>query len=654
MHNFAKTKMKKQRSRKKNIFLGTSIFIIVFCLLLAIWAAVNINTLKVVYSESLAAKQSFEYAQADLSTMNFAQAKKNLDEADAHFALANKKFKRFKVFKIFPGVRQQIKAVENMLQAGENLASGTSTLVGIANDTNSLVSGGNKSFGEISADQKREVLKKLYESNSDLQGVKSEIELAEILIEEIPDEGLLAPIQEAVVPVKEQLPLLESVIHQAIPIVQAIPIIAGYPEQKECLIVLQNNYELRPTGGFAGTVGELHMNAGEIANLYTENVYVFDDPFKDKITEPAPLPIQQQTHTAQAFLRNENWWPDFPTSARKMRDKFIFENGNPNTSCVIAINIPFIIDLMKMVGPIQAGDTLYNEENLFAALQEEVEFGYYEKGIDAADRKDVIADIGSKMVKKFFALPQSELPKIWELFKTNAEEKHIQFYYDDEIVEDLLREMNWAGEMQSYDNGDYLMFVDANVSALKTDEVMERELSYKVYEEDGQMMGEAQMLYRNNGSFTKIHTRYRTYTRIYLPHGAALVDYDGFLTGDKIQNGVPVAPETTDETVTRPDGSTVTYSVVEGFTAIEPGQEGTLRIKYKLPENVVQQIRNNTYSVYIQKQAGTLDNKLDFSFDVGKPIERADALDLTPEIIDNRVSVASDLRIDRRINIVLK
>ncbi|OGY85928.1 MAG: hypothetical protein A2233_00330 [Candidatus Kerfeldbacteria bacterium RIFOXYA2_FULL_38_24] len=662
MLNFIKKEEKKIRKIKKKVhkfknwkkIIFIFIFsIILFCVGSVVWAAINIGNLKLIYSESLAAKQSFEYAQADLGEMNFTQAKINLDEANAHFELAKKKFSRFKIFKVFPGLNPQIKAVANILQAGSNLSSGLSTLTDVADQLNKMISDKNKSFAEISKKDRKAVLKRLYESNADLQGVKAEVEMAAFLIDDIPEHGLLGPINDAVAPLKEQLPTLEAIIYQAIPLAQVIPKIAGYPEATTCLFFLQNNNELRPTGGFLGTYGELTLDAGDLSKLYTENVYVLDEKNTNKITEPAPLPLQQQTKTAQAFLRNENWWPDFPTSARKMESKFIEEGGNPDVSCVMVINIPFIVDLMGFTGPIKSGDQEFNQENLFAALQHQVEFGYYEEGLNPMDRKDVIGDIGGAMVSRLYALPQSEFPALWETFKKNANEKHIQIYYNDSVIQSLISELNWAGEMQNYDS-DYVMVVDANVSALKTDEVMERELTHKVYEENGQYLGETSMLYRNNGSFTKIHTRYRTYTRIYLPQGAQLIDYSGYLTGDKLQNGVPTAPEVYDESFDKPDGSKTTYTVVAGFIAIEPQATGTLWIKYVLPASVTDDINNKNYSLYVQKQGGTLNHKLNFSFDIGQKIENASGLDLTPEIRDNNVSLTTDLLLDRKLNIMLK
>lgn len=669
MHNFAKKgKSKGGKSKGKmtyrkafarlktwqKVLVSAGVFIVVFSLASVAWAGVNINALKTVYAESIAAKQSFEYAQAELGQQDLEQAKLNLEEAEEHFATANKKFRRFKVFKVFPGVRAQMIAVENVLEAGLNLSGGMVTLLDVANDVMSVADSDQETFQDITVEEKREVLEKLYNSQEDLAKVKEDIEVAAVLIEEIPEKGLLKPIRTAVEPVQEQLPLLETVIHQAIPLAQSIPTIMGYPDGQQCLFFLQNNNELRPTGGFWGTYGEVFVQNGEVGNLYTENIYSIDEPSKNTITEPAPGPISQHTGTTNALLRNENWWPHFPYSAQKGDSKFEEEGGNANIDCVFVVNIPFIVDLMAFTGPITVNDIEFNQDNLFYELQHQVEFAYNSQGIDDLDRKDIIGDMGDIMMDRLFSLPQSEFPALWETFKKNADEKHIQVFFYDDTVQNLMVELDWAGEMTNYGEGDFLMFVDANLAALKTDEVMERSLTYNVSEQDGDIVGEAAMRYFNDGQFDGTHTRYRTYTRVYVPQGAELLEHSGFLTGDKTQGGVPTEPEVYDETFTMSDGTDVTYTVIAGFFAVEPKAEGTIRVKYRLPDSVKDQIRGDQYTLTVQKQAGTHNPELDFSFDVGKGIESAHLLDIEGEIRDNNVSYGTDLRVDRDFVIDLK
>ncbi|MFH1426656.1 MAG: DUF4012 domain-containing protein [Candidatus Kerfeldbacteria bacterium] len=640
--------------KKFLIYFGSALAVLAIAL--AVWGAININRAKVVYDESLAAKQSIEYAQTAVANQDFDLAASDLEEAKEHFDTALDNFARFRVYKIIPGLAEQIKAVDNILLAGKNLSSGLQKLVLLVVDINDVIEEkeGDISFGDITAEEKRNILKKMSESPADLQGLKSEIELAVFLIDEIPEDGLFAPIREAVEPVKEQLPLLEAVVNQLIPAAQSLPTIAGYPNEKTYLFLLQNNRELRPTGGFIGTYGILKLKDAEIQQFTTDNIYNLDNQGKDTITEPAPAPIAKHTSTQNWLLRDINWSPDFPATAKKAEEKYHEEGGTEqHIDGVIAVTPTFIESLLDITGPLTVDGVEFNSENLFETLEYQVEFGYYEQGISDAERKEVIGDLSSRLMDELFALPRSELSTLWETFVDAVDSKQILVYVDDPITQSLVLKQNWAGEMKVYD-GDYLMFVDANLAALKTDAVLERDLSYSVNQFDGEYYGTAEMHYENTGWFSGFHTRYRTHTRIYLPLGSEVVEWSGFMTGDKTQNGVATDPEIYEESFPHADGTTSKYTVVGGFTSIEPQTGGTLRIKYKLPESVVAQINAGTYKLYVQKQAGTLKHGLNVSFDIGRKLQAGSPLDKIGEISENSVSFSTDLHVDRKFMVTLE
>lgn len=645
------------RSKTQKILIALSSSIICILILLTLWGIINFKAISFVYDESVAGKESLEFAQVAVGLQNFELAKKDLNEAHEHFETARKKFRRFKVYKIIPGLARQIKAVDNLLLAAINITSGLEKVADLGQEIMSVVNEkeGDVSLSDISVDEKRKILQKLSESPADLHGLKAEIELAVLLIEEIPEKGLLKQVRNAVQPIKQKVAILETIISQVIPAAETLPTILGYPNIKTYLFLLQNNRELRPAGGFIGTYGILKLDAGEIHTFTTDNTYNLDDQAKDAVTELAPAPIAAHTTTQNWLMRDSNWSPDFPTSARKAEEKY-HEEGGPEESIdgVIAVTPTFIESLLTLTGPVTVDGIEFTEDNLFETLEHEVEFAFLQKGIATSERKEVIGKLASTLLDRLQDLPKSEFSNLWETFVTNVNQKQIQIFVDDPITQALVIDQNWAGEMKVYES-DFLMFVDANLAALKTDNVIERHLDYFIAEEDGQYVGTAAMTYTHTYPyFDGFHTRYRTYTRVYLPAGSELLQHTGFKTGDKIQRGVPTDPDIYQETFTRPDGAVVTYTVIGGFTSIEPGEEGTIQVKYILPESVQNDIRNKQYDLYVQKQAGTHAHGLTVTFDIGKKIEEIEPLDVSEKVGDNRASIQTDLSTDREISIILK
>ncbi|PIW37082.1 MAG: hypothetical protein COW24_02030, partial [Candidatus Kerfeldbacteria bacterium CG15_BIG_FIL_POST_REV_8_21_14_020_45_12] len=393
---------------------------------------------------------------------------------------------------------------------------------------------------------------------------------------------------------------------------------------------------------------------GELTTFETDNIYNLDNQAKDSVTEKSPGPIAQHTSTQNWLMRDINWSPDFPETARKAVEKYHEEGGSEaDIDGVIAVTPSFIESLLTLTGPIKVDGLEFNDQNLFQTLEHQVEFAYVEQGKTDAERKEVIGDLASLIMDQIFDLPRSQFPELWSTFVENVDSKQILIYVNDPITQNLVIEQNWAGEMK-YHNGDFLMFVDANLAALKTDDSMVRNLTYSVSQEGSDYYGTAEMHYKNTGWFDGTHTRYRTHTRIYIPEGSELVEDSGFLTGDKTQNGVAVRPEVYEESFTHDDGQTSAFTVVAGFTSIEPHDEGVLRIKYRLPESVSSQIRSRDYNLYVQKQAGTEAHGLKVNFDVGKKVKTGKPLDIFEKIGENAVSFTGDLRHDRSLNIILE
>lgn len=653
--HITKTNGKKKVAPWKRRLVYLVVFFILLLLALLVWALFNIANAKAAVASGLAAKQSFEYAQVAIGDQDFEQAKIDLQEARQHFVVAQEEFAAFRVFKAIPYANRQVLAVERIMEAGTRLADGLYTLAGIGEQVNAVIAeeGKNVSFGDVTPEDKAAVLKALAESTVELQSVRSDIELAVLAIEDIPDEGLLEPVREAVVPIKEQLPLLEGVITQAIPLAQSLPSILGYPEEKTYLFLLQNNNELRPTGGFIGTYGILVLNSGEIQKFFTDNIYNLDNQAKDTITEPSPLPIAQHTSTQNWLLRNINWSPHFPETAQKAISKYYEEGGEEvGVDGVIAVTPDFIASLLELTGPITIENIEFKGDTFQNQLQYESQIGFAEDGLDDSQRKDVIGALATQLLDQLFGLPRSEFASIWEAFRTSVDEKEILIYIENPITQQLIVEQNWAGEMKAYES-DTLMVVDANLAALKTDDVMQRNITYSVAEEDGELVGTMQMKYFNDGQFDVFHTRYRTWTRVYIPHGAEVIEANGFVVGDN-RNRRDVPAEVYEEQFREADDSVVPYTVVAGFLSIEPKESRTLTIKYKLPDSIKKQVRDGRYTLSVQKQPGTDAHGLVINFDIGREIIAADPLDKTTQSGENTVSINTDLLQDRIFEIDLK
>lgn len=650
----------KKKSKKKSDYIAKQkkiiIGLLIAGLLLVVISALFIilfPKLNNIYQEATQAKNDFSLAQNAIKNENFALAESSLADSEKHFNKANENISKIKWLEKIPLFGTQIKALDNLSLAGANITSSMQPIANLGNDIYGIVKveGQETSFGAINKKKKEEILKKLSDSPEIIKESQLKLELAVKLIENIPDHGLIGPIKRGIEPVKENLPLLHQIVEKAIPAIEVLPSISGYPDEKTYLFLLQNNTELRPTGGFIGTYGILKVKSADITNFKTDNIYNLDNEAKkNNLNVSAPEPLAKYLNAKQWWMRDCNWSPDYPTTAKEAKYFYSAEGGEEkNINGVIAVTPLFIKDLIQLTGPIKIEDEEFTADNFIDKLQYMVEYGYLEEGISDAARKDVIGDMSSILMSRILDLPKDKWPEMWNLFVKNIDQKQILLNMNDEKLQQYIKDLNWDGSIKDvqYTGRDFVLIVDANLAAKKTDRVMEKNINYTVNKEGDDLIASLQIKYKNNGTFTNFTTRYRTYTRIYVPKGSELILSDGFYTNDRYLNGDPTAA------LVKQDDQ-FNKTIFEGFISVEPMSEQVVTLKYKLPAEISELIKNNEYKLYFEKQSGTMDYGLNFTFDIGRPIELAKSLDLPPKIDNNKVQFNTDLNIDRSININFK
>jgi len=154
--------------------------------------------------------------------------------------------------------------------------------------------------------------------------------------------------------------------------------------------------------------------------------------------------------------------------------------------------------------------------------------------------------------------------------------------------------------------GDYLMWVDANLGALKTDASIRRELSVRV---DGDrnynMVNTVKMKYAHIGKFDWRTSRYQTYARIFVPEGSRLTGISG-IDVPKPEKGKPkIDPLTLVD-----KGTENGFQWFGVFLKVEPGETKELVFTYVPPKTVSDQLNNLIYRMRVQKQPGLVNTKI--------------------------------------------
>jgi len=199
------------------------------------------------------------------------------------------------------------------------------------------------------------------------------------------------------------------------------------------------------------------------------------------------------------------------------------------------------------------------------------------------------------------------------------------------VIEQWLIKANWAGQARSF-SGDYVWIIDANLAAYKTDAVVDKQINYKLYNSGSDWFAELTLTYKHNGGFDWRTTRYQSYTRIYVPLGSQLVSQSGF------QEVATVSED-------------LGKSVIGGFIVVEPQETKVIKLVYKLPASIAQQIASGHYNLLLQKQPGRQRTSLTVNLNFPQPLKRAYSREMPLQSQGNKVEGTSDWSLDTQISV---
>ena len=295
-------------------------------------------------------------------------------------------------------------------------------------------------------------------------------------------------------------------------------------QERAYLVLLQNSAELRPGGGFLGQYAIIKIKNGNVVSTYVEDANLLDQRIQIDIS--APFPFKRMMQIKKWKFRDSNFSPDFPTNVAKAKYFFRLAGGNSNNfDGVIAVNSQVFDDIFKLTGPISvpgySGE--FNSENASRKLEEIVEKAYImNPELDTQNRKAILKTMAPIIVNKLLTL--GNITKIAELFHNETKNRDIMLNFNDANLQQAVASVYWDGTVPQDWGGDYLMAVDANMGALKTDFFMKREMNYDVDFTQPKPTVTLNIKYKNTAPYGDWRTSdYHAYLRVYVPKGSEFV-----------------------------------------------------------------------------------------------------------------------------------
>lgn len=385
-------------------------------------------------------------------------------------------------------------------------------------------------------------------------------------------------------PLIKSLPMKEKTQEELFAALDIYNKITQSEKEQTFLILFQNNMEIRPGGGFIGAFGIMKVQGDKITHIDVHDTGVFDGRTESNVVPP--FPMGRLLNIKNWEMRDSNWYPDFPANAEKIEYFYHLEGGEEEPDGIVAVSTELLPSFLEITGPITIdgypGE--YNSENAIMKLEYQVEKGFYEQGIDVGQRKYVMKDLASEILRRVADLSWTEKREFLKIIEKHLDEKDVMIYFKDDQLQDKIRSLGWSGEIKNVES-DYLMMVDANLGAYKTDYYIKRSFEYKIDLSGEKPRVDLGILYENTAqSKDWMTTDYLTYLRVYVPEEAWFLEDNSGLE--------------------RVFGKEFGKKYIGVVLKVPVGTQKEVAFSYELPAEMAE-----NYSLLIQKQSGTMNTK---------------------------------------------
>ena len=416
------------------------------------------------------------------------------------------------------------------------------------------------------------------------------------------------------------MPAVEDAIIDFSGFTDSLLSILGNSGQKRYAVLFQNNNELRPCGGFIGSLAFVDVSRGKIGKIEIPGGGPYD--FQGYLTEHIIAPKPLQILNARWEIQDANWYPDWPTSAEKVA-WFIEKSGHSSVDGVIAMQATTLVKLLEILGAIEFPeyDVVLNANNVIDEMQYAVEIDYDK---EENQPKKYVSELVPRVLDKILSSSGGELIQLLALLKSEIKEKNVLVYFRDDNINQQFIDRGWEPTMLDSDM-DYLSVIHANIGGGKTDGVIAQTYDQEItISEDGTAIAELTIIRRHEGDLEHVFEKFNNvdYVRVYAPEGSELISFEGvkpppssmyeqpedyFARDYELESieGKVIIDEKSGTRVTQEFGKTV----FGNWLQVDPGNTLFAKVKYKLPFkirpfDIFSPDIKSGYSLVMQKQAG--------------------------------------------------
>lgn len=366
----------------------------------------------------------------------------------------------------------------------------------------------------------------------------------------------------------------------------------GVNQKRTYAVLLQNNQELRPTGGFLEDVALLTFNQGTLTSIRVLSSEEIDKQLGGLVVPPEE--IKKYLGEKYWHFFDSNWNPNFPDAANQIT-WFLEKSLGVDVDGVLTIDLYGLENILEKTGPLDLPD--YNEVVTHKNLQDQFEFHSEVSLVD--NKEDYRKKVFEEILKKISTLPKEKAIPLFAALQQNFAEYHILASFKAADEQNTVKALGWSGALLQPDCPpqleadnclvDVAAQIEANVGINKANYYLERTIDDQVALTATQAAHIRTITYHNTAqteSWPK--GSYKVFARLYLP--AAAIGETVLIDGKPIE---PDSLSVKNENLRR---------VIGFFLEVPVKESRAVVITYTLPFQ--NQSKAFSYAFFEQQQPG--------------------------------------------------
>ncbi len=528
-HRQRKSVLKKSRLKKK---LRARVVTVITCLLaLLSITALAIRDLNTLSGDLLEAKDMLTKSYQQAQQFDIKGARRNLDGAERKFIDARRVLSQpvFRSIALVPLLGNNIDAAEKLsasgaeaARAGHNLLDAAEKFSGSEKGPSLKYAGGKLDIGPF------------IEASPHIKEARVHLLMSLAEEQNIPRRFLLPQIRKSTSEYSGKITKLKSAVDKVDKILDMVPPFLGASGKRSYFLAVQNNAELRATGGLIGNYGIIEVDNGKLSLGIFDQIHVL---------ERADLPAAKVTedfHSRYDKFGSGNDWlnanmsPDLPTVSNVLLQLYKSSAGQ-RLDGVIAIDPVGLKYLLEAIGPIKLDDSGVIDANNIVDWTLVDAYKIYGK---QSERKDFLKEVAVSVWGHIASGDIQNLPLLATKVTEALSNKHLMLFSSDAAEEGIIKELGYAGTLDRT-KGDYLQVITQNQGGNKIDIYLEQSIDYNAtIRPDGTILSVATITFENKAPKQGLPVyvsggnmsgakdgQNNSYISVYVPGGSGLLSY---------------------------------------------------------------------------------------------------------------------------------